>query len=275
MSYLINNQQKINDIIFAHRNKTYGAYLIRSTYGETVLKSLSIMILGLGSLLATVFYLNHKNDHNSLPGIVSFHDSTYVIPVYFPPEEIIKPEEIKIIEPPAAAAKTAITSLSTKIVDSTRFENSDTTLQSVRIQSITTEIKSDAAGNPTVNGSAVINNSVTTHTKSPGGIKSGLEIDTAPEFEGGLPALYRFISSHLKYPEIASREGQEGKVYVSFVVDENGNVGSLTLLNRVGFGMDEEALRVVSLLPKFKTPAKVKGEPVKVYYQLPIRFNYR
>jgi len=51
MSYLINNQQKLNDIIFANRNKNYGAYAIRSSYGNTMLKSLSCVVGGLGALI--------------------------------------------------------------------------------------------------------------------------------------------------------------------------------------------------------------------------------
>src|SRR5690348_2664431 len=81
MSYLINNQQKMNEIIFAERNKAYGAYTIRSDYGYTVLKSLSFMMLGVGSIVMTAFLMNQNDDKGSdLGGQLSFVDSVFVIP---------------------------------------------------------------------------------------------------------------------------------------------------------------------------------------------------
>jgi protein TonB len=275
MSYHIHNEQKLNDIIFANRNQAYGAYALRSSYGETVLKSLSMMIIGVGTLFGTAFYLSHKNDESKLFPFDQVKDSVYVIPVYFPPEEIIKPEENRIMEPPAPASKPLSAAISTNIKDSVRSENSDTSLTLISSTHTLAELTNTLNGISTLNNSVTVTNTLVTDTRPVGQVKGALEVDTQPEFEGGLPALYRFIGQHLKYPEIASREGQEGKVYVRFVVDENGKVGDLTLLNMLGYGMDEEALRVVGLIPKFKTPAKVKGVPVKVYYQLPIRFKYR
>jgi protein TonB len=64
-------------------------------------------------------------------------------------------------------------------------------------------------------------------------------------------------------------------VYVKFVVSERGKVEKVMLQNNLGYGLDDEAKRVVSIIPDFKSPAKVKGHPVKVYYQLPIRFKLR
>jgi len=106
-------------------------------------------------------------------------------------------------------------------------------------------------------------------------VKSNFEVDAMPEFEGGLSALYKFLLSRLRYPERAMDAGVQGTVFVKFVVDEKGRVGNLSLLNNLGYGLDDEARRVVSMIPNFKSPAKVKGEPVKVYYQLPIRFQYK
>ena len=88
-----------------------------------------------------------------------------------------------------------------------------------------------------------------------------------------MPALYKFVASRLKYPNRALEEGKEGIVYVKFVVDEKCKVCDITLLNNTGYGLDEEALRVVNMLPNFKKPARIKGEAVKVYFQLPIKFR--
>ena len=62
MSYLVNNQQNLNEVIFANRNKSYGAYVIRSAYGNTIVKSLSIMILGFGTFMSLAFYFSNRNN---------------------------------------------------------------------------------------------------------------------------------------------------------------------------------------------------------------------
>src|SRR4051812_41621166 len=82
MSYLINNQQKFNDLVFANRNKNYGAYAIRSAYGSTMLKSLSFMILGFGSFIAIAFYLKKPvNITNDLTEQIKIEDKIYTVPL--------------------------------------------------------------------------------------------------------------------------------------------------------------------------------------------------
>jgi len=273
MSYFINNEQKLNDIIFADRNKEYGAYAIRSEYGNTVFRSLSYMLIGVGSIASTVFYLNYRN--NPTPNennTFIIHDSIYVIPVTLKKEDPPKPEE-RTDSPPATGDTKHPEISSLTIVDSTFLAAETTTTEVALITS-------------TLNTTGVIGGGATTlSTSGIGGggggpdtvtkVSEPFEVDSPPEFEGGLSALYKFVGYHLKYPNWASSEGKEGIVYVKFVVDEKCKVGQLSLLNSVGYGMDEEALRVVSLIPKFKSPAKVKGHPVKVYYQMPIRFRYK
>lgn len=273
MSHLINNQQKMNDVIFADRNKAYGAYVLRSSYGNTVLKSLSFMILGVSSVLSVAFYLSNKNNKEpDMAGQVFVHDSIYVIQFKAKEEEPKQPEQ-KQEESTPPESKTSSSSASVTVVDNTTVEKTDS-IQNVSV-STNTATTTDLAAIPTGKGtgSTVVTN--TTSGNPLGGVKTTIEVDSEPVFEGGLSALYRFVGSHLRYPEAALDAGKEGTVYVKFVVDETGKVGNLSLLNNSGYGMDDEALRVVALIPKFKSPAKIKGEAVKVYYQLPIRFRYK
>lgn len=275
MSHHITNQQKLNDVIFVGRNKEYGAYAIRSSYGNTIFKSLSFMLAGVGSVFSVAFYLSHRNDPDPSDKSGPFiHDSVYVIPVTLPEEKTEnKPAEENHSSPAEKKTNSDVSSLT--VVDSTTSVKPDTLAK----DPVATIITTTSIGNLT--GSGTLGKGNDTTGGKPGGgqgatePKGYAEVDSGPEFEGGLAALYRFVASRLKYPETAYDYGKEGTVYVKFVVDENGKVGNLTLLNTVGWGMDDEALRVVGLIPKFKSPAKIKGEAVKVYYQLPIRFKYR
>lgn len=271
MSHMITNEQKLNDIIFADRNKEYGAYVLRSEYGHTVFKSLSMMILGVGTIASVALYINKKNQPpEDLAGQVVIADSIYV--VKFNTEEK-KPEEQQTeenVEKPKSKEKPDIATVTSTLIDST-FNATQTSTIAVAVNTGTSTSEDNPI--PTSGGG-----------KGPVGPNAGPDtslvaepygVDTAPEFEGGYAALSRFVARNLKYPESAYDMGKEGIVYVKFVVDENGKVGRLTLQNNAGYGMDEEALRVVGMIPKFKSPAKVKGVAVKSYYQLPIRFRFR
>lgn len=93
-----------------------------------------------------------------------------------------------------------------------------------------------------------------------------------PEFIGGEQGLYKFIAENVRYPDSATKYGIEGLVKVKFIVDEKGHIISATTMNTsFGYGLEEEAVRVVKMMPRWK-PGKNNGKPVKVYFQIPIRF---
>jgi protein TonB len=269
MSYLVNNQQHLNDVIFANRNKGYGAYVIRSTYGNTMFKSLFIMMMTFGSLVSLAYYFSHRSDA-PMEEYIPPSEAEKIITIFNPPDEekskSEKPSEFK--KTPAAAS--IDNSISTKIID-TLINETSTVLNitsAVNVGASTNSIGTDATPIPSENGG---NTAGSTNIDSEP--KEIIFVDTAPEFEGGLDALYKFIYRHVKYPADAVERGISGKVTVKFVVDEKGKVSNLILLNRVGYGIDEEALRVVGIIPNFKSPAKINGQPVKVYYNIPIRFK--
>jgi TonB family protein len=92
-------------------------------------------------------------------------------------------------------------------------------------------------------------------------------VEEMPELIGGLASLQQEI----RYPEMARRAGIEGRVYIQFVVNEQGDVENPRVIRGIGGGADEEALRVVSQA-KFK-PGYQRGRPVRVQYSLPIFFR--
>lgn len=97
-------------------------------------------------------------------------------------------------------------------------------------------------------------------------------VEKPAEFPGGERALYRYISDHVKYPVIAQENGIQGKVYVNFVVDENGNAINVLVPRSVDPSLDAEAIRVIESLPRFR-PAMQSGKNVKVYYTAIINFQ--
>ena len=92
-------------------------------------------------------------------------------------------------------------------------------------------------------------------------------VENMPELKGGLAGLQKKV----KYPEMATRAGIEGRVTIQFIVNEKGEVENPRVIRGIGGGCDEEALRAVSQA-KFK-PGMQRGRPVRVQYSLPIVFK--
>ena len=97
--------------------------------------------------------------------------------------------------------------------------------------------------------------------------------EVAPAYAGGQSSLEDYINSKIVYPQDAIDNNVEGVVNVQFAVDEKGNVSNVTTTGpKLGYGLEEEAIKVISQMPKW-TPGQVKGKNVKVWRTLPI--NYR
>ncbi len=99
-------------------------------------------------------------------------------------------------------------------------------------------------------------------------------VEDMPSFPGGEQALFKYLGENTKYPSMAKDAGVQGVVYVTFVVMENGSIENVRVLRGIGGGCDEEAVRVVKNMPSW-SPGKQRGKPVRVQYNLPIRFILR
>jgi len=98
-----------------------------------------------------------------------------------------------------------------------------------------------------------------------------ISVEQMPEFPGGINALRRYIAENIQYPVLAQENDIEGTVILKFVVGKDGKVSNVQVLRGVDPLLDSEAIRVVKTLPKFK-PGYNNGQPVKVWYTLPVMF---
>lgn len=97
-------------------------------------------------------------------------------------------------------------------------------------------------------------------------------VEEMPSFPGGEAKLMEYVSKNIKYPQIARETGIQGRVFVGFVVEPDGSISNVKLLRGIGGGCDEEAMRVIKSLPKWK-PGKQRGKAVRVSYQIPVFFK--
>ena len=105
------------------------------------------------------------------------------------------------------------------------------------------------------------------------GEKVYTRVEKEPQYPGGVDASIKFIVSNVKYPEEALKKNIQGTVFVSFIVQKNGAVKDAKVLRGIGGGCDEEALRVIKMMPRW-IPGEDKGKKVAVQYVLPIKFKF-
>ncbi len=98
------------------------------------------------------------------------------------------------------------------------------------------------------------------------------QLDDDPEFPGGMLGLQKYLIGAVKYPVAALERGIQGTVYLSFIINKEGKVENVKILRGIETTLDNEAFRVVNSLPQWK-PGRQNGRPVKVSYQVPIKFQ--
>ena len=99
-------------------------------------------------------------------------------------------------------------------------------------------------------------------------------VEVMPQFPGGQTAMLQYMMKNIKYPKQAMKEGIQGRVTVSFIVEKDGRVSNVRLLRSVQPLLDKEAIRVVKSMPKW-SPGKQKGKPVRVRFNLPVMFKLK
>lgn len=267
MNILGNNSSKLNEVIFENRNKNYGAYAIRQSYNDSLMKSLICLSSMIALVFGSAFVYNKASKETSIEKLTIFND-----PALDPIEYTTKVDITPITEPvqnTAAAATAPAGAIATVITDDAPEPTTPTNL-STPISGVGTET---ATGVSPVGPET---SSVTTiSVAAPATLPSEVVVvaDEMPEFEGGVTGLMRYVKQNISYPSVAREIGIEGIVYVSFVVNESGNVESAKVMKGIGYGCDEEVIRVVGKMPRWKKAGRNAGHPVKVRFNIPVAFK--
>lgn len=262
MNFFRSNVGTLNEILFEKKNKLYGAYAIRVAYGGTVFKSLGItaaIMIGGVWLLSLAMRVEDelviKNDDSQLTDSVIIFDGT-------PPTKVDPPVTPPNAHPPAGGSTSSVI---TQIID----HGADTT----RDVTLNTNIEPTNPGPPA--GPPSTATTTATYTPSVPPTPTVTTSDPPTDFPDSypdFPGLKKFWADNIRYPEGAQQGNIEGKVWVNFVVDEKGKVINCKVIKKLGYGCDEEVLRVMKLMPHWK-PGYKNGQPVKVNLNQPIEFR--
>ena len=239
-----------DEIIFENRNMDYGAYDLRKHYDSAT----SISILGgvaFAVLLIAAFSLSTE-EGTAIDGptgvIIEMDDPIIpdpVLPESKPPSVLA--ETIKNLQP-----EVTTDSIETLIPPPI----TDEILETTRNGDINDTVRFVDTYDPTIPDEPLIY----------------INVKEMPEFPGGIPALMKYITDNVAYPEEAIKNNMQGRVVLKFVVNADGSVGRTEVVGSIDPSLDEEAIRVVKSLPAFR-PGKEDGVPVPVWFIIPVLFR--
>lgn len=245
------------DIVFEGRNLSYGAYELRTTNNKTTYRALIIgslfFILAVSAPLIISLIPESTDDTNN-----DIKITTVKLPPKEKPKENLPPppppppkvDQVKFVKPVVAKAE-EVTEEPPKVVEIKDKKIGAETIKGDPDAELTVE--------PVGTGTAAVVEEDNTVYNS-----AGLEVQ--PQFPGGMDKFYSFVGKNFNVPE---EEGINGKVFVSFTVEKDGNLTDIKVLRDVGFGTGNEAIRVLKKCPRW-APGEQNGKKVRCTYSLPI-----
>lgn len=257
-----------NELVFENKNKEYGAYELRRKYNNRVVRAI---LIATGSVLLIL----------SVPKIMELlgkaTEEEVVVPVDITPMDLEAPPPVDETEPPPPPPPPPPMMETVKftppvVVDEEVPEEEIPPPQEVETQ-VSTVTQEGTGGDEII---------IPTEGTGTGVVEDPSEnqvftiVEQMPEFPGGEAAFFKYLQANLKYPAMEKENNISGTVHLTFVVDKDGVIKDIQVLRGVkgGPALEKEAVRVVANMPPWK-PGKNNGHPVKVQYNLPIRFTLR
>lgn len=251
------------ELVFANRNKEFGAYVIRKGYNKTTAQALLISLAVFTLLISGPVIMNFLN-----PGDDAGVEKPVEVTVDLKEPPPIDKNEPPPPPPPPPPPTIETVKFTPPVVVDREIEDEDQPppqeeLSETNVGVVTQDGDDNATELPDEEPVA-----------DPDAGKIFTFVEEQAEFPGGEEARITFLQKNIKYPALARENGIEGRVYVTFVVGPDGSIRDVKVLRGIGGGCDEEATRVVKMMPAFK-PAKQNGRPVNVQFNMPIVFSLK
>ena len=268
------------DLIFEGKNKDFGAYKLRQGSESRHNKAFFYVLIGLVAVCLLIFgymkYEAYKTQKAEEEAKAKLEQQQKLAQMEAEKEEE-KEEEVEQIE--IEEVKPEAPQLATKLM--TELLLTDTPKEDNEIKANADIQKDNSVMSTFTQAGSDDINLIKEHKEEvvqdkPREEKKKEEVFThveqMPKFPGGDAELYKFISNNLNYPAMAIENNVQGRVVVQFVVTKDGSIGNVKVVRSVDRDLDNEAIRVCKKLPKF-IPGKQNGQPVNVWYTLPVTFK--
>jgi protein TonB len=267
------------DLVFEGKNKDFGAYAIRTESAKRHNKAVLWTLIGTIIFGLIAFGFVKANQYLEERKLAQQGEQKVVFIDMANEADEPEPEPIEHEKPEVLQKEELITYQATElqiVEDKNVREEDEIVSQDERMQT-------DAFAGSVTNSEGTTNlnnfkeqiNEVVIEEKEPAADKPAevfISVEQMPQFPGGDAALLKYLSSHINYPPMAAENNVQGRVVVQFVVDKTGKVGEVTVVRSVDKELDREAVRVCKSLPKF-VPGRQNGQPVSVWYTLPVTFK--
>ncbi len=270
------------DVVFANRNKEFGAYQLRlnskprhlRAFLFTLIGAIAIIIIAYSYMKVAAYIEEQRIMDQANQELVAVDLAAEE------QEEEQEPEETKFEQPEEQALPEEI--LNTVKVTELLIANDEEVKAEDEIKS-QDELKETqtAFGQTDFDKGTDDRNVIREHkeeviVEKKEEVKEPEKVFTAveqmPQFPGGEAELMKYLSKNIKYPTMAMENNIQGRVVVQFVVTKTGSIGEVKVVRSVDRDLDKEAIRVCKSLPKF-TPGKMNGQAVNVWYTLPVNFK--
>jgi periplasmic protein TonB len=261
---------QLDDVIFESRNKAYGAYALRQSYGKQMKRGI-IGGLSLFALLVTVPLIANRmaaKGEGLNNKIIEMVDIPKDIEKPIPPPPAVPPP------PPPPPVKHATIGFTPPVVT----EEVETEPPMPRIEDITVNVAAQTQKGENVEAfvnvvEAPATPPIDVPTKPVDKPETTFVIvEQMPEYKDGMKAMFQFLADNIKYPAIARENGIDGTVYVGFVVWNDGSIRNVEVKRGRSGGLNEEAARVIAMMPNWK-PGRQNGKAVNVAFTVPIKFT--
>ena len=268
------------DMVFAGKNKEYGAYQLRKGTSGRNIKALLILIIAaalVGGFLAwKVIEQKQAEEQQAYMEAMQLAQLQEQAKKEKKKPEPIKPKVEQKKEIPVARETQKFTAPVIKKDELVKEENQVKQMDQLDDKvAVGTDIK-EGVKDRTVE--AVRNDIAVAAPPPPPAPKPEVAnkvfdvVEEMPSFPGGQGALMAFLSSNIKYPVVAQENGVQGRVIVGFVVEKDGSISDVKVMRSVDPSLDREAQRVVKAMPKWK-PGKQNGSAIRVKYTVPVVFR--
>lgn len=273
------------DLIFAEKNKEFGAYQLRKASDRRHNMAFLYMIVGLIVVVLLVIgyskYADYRDEQQAL-ALQEQREKMMAAALEQAKEETPEEEEVEeqkfeqpeIQVPEEVLATVQVTQIA--IVEADKVKNEVMDMETQKEDNTARGIVNQE-GSDDADKFKAVQEQVVVKEPEPEVVKPKEEeifvaVEQQAEFPGGQAALMKWLSNNIRYPESAQQNDIQGRVVVKFVVEKDGSIGQATIAKGVDKDLDREAIRVVKKMPKWQ-PGKNNGVAVRSYFTLPVTFK--
>jgi len=264
-----------NEIVFEHKNKAYGAFELRRSLERhqfiAFIISSSLLLLIVGGI-----YLNGLSSPMELIKLKDPLINERVLEYIFE-EKLALPEETTNQEKNDAGRKNLEKEDMVMVPVIEPLKTDDKLVINAASDSLAFNKDGDGKSGEVIPGNSNGDEKGTGNTLGSAAIAGSVPLDFAeinPEFPGGIDKMYKYLSNNLRYPTHLRERRVSGTVFVSFVVNNTGDINQVEILKSPDDGFNDEVIRVINKMPKWK-PGIQAGKTVSVRFRMPIKFTLK